>query len=88
VGLKCAEHLAPRWGRSIYYGYAVVALLIFSFMGTAQAQTVMAIAGVSLLIINGIGIFMLRHEISFNLTSEQETKKTEPVLSDVSLEQI
>jgi AGCS family alanine or glycine:cation symporter len=57
-------------------------------MGTAQAQTVMAIAGVSLLIINGIGIFLLRNEISFNLTAELETKKTESVLSDVSLEQV
>ena len=36
-------------GASDYYAYAVIALLVFSFMGTAQAQTVMAIAGVSLL---------------------------------------
>lgn len=69
VGIKCAEHLSPRWGKSTYYAYAVVALLVFSFMGTAQAQTVMAIAGVSLLIINGVGIFLLRDEISFNLES-------------------
>lgn len=88
VGLKCAEHLAPRWGRTVYYIYAVLALVIFSFMGTAQAQTVMAIAGVSLLLINGIGIFMLRHEISFNLTPELDSKKKEPVLSEISLEQV
>jgi alanine or glycine:cation symporter, AGCS family len=85
VGLKCAEHLSPRWGRFVYYAYAVVALLVFSFMGTAQAQAAMAIAGVSLLIINGFGIFLLRHEISFNLSSSLETKKEEAVLSDVSL---
>ncbi|MFI0435241.1 MAG: amino acid carrier protein [Parachlamydiaceae bacterium] len=88
VGLKCAEHLAPRWGRFIYYAYAVIALLIFSFMGTAQAQTAMAIAGVSLLIINGAGIFMLRHEISFNMPGELETKKEEPLLSERPLEQV
>jgi AGCS family alanine or glycine:cation symporter len=88
VGLKCAEHLSPRWGRTIYYAYAVVALLLFSFMGTAQAQTVMAIAGVSLLILNGIGIFLLRHEISFNIASALEPKTAESMLSDVSLEQI
>lgn len=70
VGLKCADYLSPRWGRPLYYVYAVVALLLFSFMGTSQAQSVMAIAGVSLLIINGIGIFLLRHEISFNLQAE------------------
>lgn len=88
VGLKCAEHLSPAWGRNVYYAYAVIALLIFSFMGTAQAQTVMAIAGVSLLIINGWGIFLLRHEISFNLAPESVDQKTEPVLADVSLEQV
>src|ERR1700738_4731164 len=68
VGLKCADVLSPRWGRPLYYMYAVIALILFSFMGTSQAQTVMAIAGVLLLMINGLGIFMLRHEISFNLT--------------------
>lgn len=67
VGLKSAEHLSPRFGRHLYYVYAVAALLIFSFMGTNQAQMVMAIAGVALLIINGYGIFCLREEISFNL---------------------
>jgi AGCS family alanine or glycine:cation symporter len=90
VGLKCAEHLAPRWGRTLYFAYAVLALLLFSFMGTAQAQTVMAIAGVSLLLINGVGIFLLRHEISFNLSHESETapQKLEPSLAEVSLKQI
>lgn len=67
VGLKCAQHLSPTLGRPIYYTYAVIALLLFSFMGSAQAQSVMAIAGVSLLIINGCGIFILRNEISFNI---------------------
>lgn len=88
VGLKCADHLSPRLGRPIYYAYAVLALLLFSFMGTSQAQMVMAIAGVSLLIINGCGIFILRHEISFNLASGQADEKSEPVLSEVSLEQV
>jgi AGCS family alanine or glycine:cation symporter len=81
VGLKCADVLSPRWGRTIYYVYAVTALILFSFMGTAQAQTVMAIAGVSLLIINGVGIFLLRHEISFNLEPEPEAA-LETVLVD------
>jgi alanine or glycine:cation symporter, AGCS family len=86
VGLKCAEHLSPHWGRIVYYAYAVVALITFSFLETSQAQTVMAIAGVSLLIINSIGIFLLRHEISFNLTSlPAEHKATDPVLADASL---
>lgn len=83
VGLKCAEHLAPRWGRSVYYGYAVAALLLFSFMGTGQAQTVMAIAGVSLLLINGYGIFMMRHEISFNLSPPEPAVQLETVIQEI-----
>ncbi|MBA2370004.1 MAG: sodium:alanine symporter family protein [Candidatus Protochlamydia sp.] len=72
VGLKCADYISPKFGRPFYYAYAVVALLIFSFLGTSQAQAAMAIAGVSLLIINGLGIFILRHEISFDLARETE----------------
>ncbi len=77
VGLKCAEYLLPRFGRPLYYIYAIAVLVIFSFMGTSQAQTVMALAGVSLLIINGYGIFRLRHEISFNIASEKISEITE-----------
>ena len=90
--MKCAEHLSSRWGRPLYFVYAVLALLLFSFMGTAQAQTVMAIAGASLLVINGIGIFMLRNEISFQLStdslSESKIKEENLALSNISLEQI
>lgn len=78
VGLKCAEHLSPRFGRPLYYLYAMSALLVFSFMGTSQAQTVMALSGVSLLIINGWGIFKLRHEISFNLAEESLSRQVLP----------
>lgn len=84
VGLKCADYLSPTIGKKIYYVYAAIALVVFSFMGTAQAQTVMAIAGVSLLMINSIGIFILRHEISFDLKEEkaplQPVLETEPLL--------
>lgn len=91
VGLKCAEQLSPRWGRPAYYVYAIAALLIFSFLGTAQAQTIMAIAGVSLLIINGYGIFRMRHEISFDLSASEklpDAKAAESglVLSEASVE--
>lgn len=71
VGLKCSEFLSPRWGRKVYLTYAVFALLLFSFIGTAQAQAVMAVAGVSLLMINCVGIFILRKEISFTPPLEE-----------------
>jgi alanine or glycine:cation symporter, AGCS family len=72
VGLKCAEYLMPKIGRRVYQGYAVIILVAFSFLDTTLAQSVMAIAGGMLLVINSVGIFMLRKKISFKLP-EQET---------------
>lgn len=66
VGLKCAEFLAPSNGRLLYYAYAIVALLVFSFVDTTEAQSVMTVAGGLLLLLNCYAIFRLRHQISFN----------------------
>lgn len=67
VGIKCAEFLAPKRGRQLYYAYAAVALVACSFVGALEAQTIMSITGVLLLLINSYGIFRLRNEISFNV---------------------
>ncbi|MEI8125791.1 MAG: amino acid carrier protein [Parachlamydiaceae bacterium] len=67
VGLKCAEFLHPKMGRRLYQLYAVVVLVAFSFFDALLAQSVMAIAGGFLLVINSVGIFMLRKKISFDL---------------------
>jgi alanine or glycine:cation symporter, AGCS family len=66
VGLKCAGLLAPKIGPTLYYIYAIVALLLFSIIETRQAQLIMSIAGGLLLIINCYGIFRLRKEISYD----------------------
>ncbi len=66
VGLKCAEFLSANYGRKLYYGYAVIALVLFSFVDSLQAQTVMSLAGGLLLIFNCYGIFRLRKELSYN----------------------
>lgn len=65
VGQNCAEYLLPRWGRKLFYAYAIIALVFFSFAETGQALAVMAIIGCLLLIVNCIGIFKLRKEISY-----------------------
>lgn len=70
VGLKCAEFLMPKRGRLVYQAYAVVILLAFSFVDTTVAQSVMAIAGGMLLVMNAVGIYMLRKQISFDLPQE------------------
>lgn len=72
VGLKCAELLSSKYGRPLYYAYAVVALTCFSYVDTTQAQAVMSIAGGLLLVINCWGIFRLHREISYELDSEKD----------------
>lgn len=67
VGLKCAGTLWPRFGRQIYYVYAVIVLVLFSFVDSVLAQSVMAIAGGLLLLINSVGIYLLRKQISFEV---------------------
>lgn len=75
VGLKCAEFLMPKYGRALYYAYAISSLIFFSFFDTVLAQSVMAISGGLLLIINSWGIFAMRHQISYNLDFEENEEK-------------
>lgn len=84
VGLKCAEFLSPRFGKWVFNAYAILALIIFSFIDSTQAQAVMAVTGGLLLIINCYGIFKLRHEISFNLEEEKTPEMTLQPATDKS----
>ncbi len=71
AGLKCAEYLSPKRGKLLFYTYAVVSLFLFSFVDTLYAQSIMAIVGGMLLVINSIGIFRLRNEVNFNFVSKR-----------------
>lgn len=71
VGIKCAEYLSPKYGRPLYFGYAVAILSVFSLFDTTKAQTLMTIAGGLLLVINCYGIFRLRHEVSYNIEADE-----------------
>lgn len=73
AGLKCSEYLSPKYGRYAYYIYAVIALVLFSFVDSTQAQSVMAVAGGLLLVVNVCGIYKLRNEINFNFAEEKAT---------------
>lgn len=79
AGLKCAEYLSPKRGKIIYSIYAALALFAFSFVDVLHAQSVMAIAGGLLLVINLWGIFRLRNEISYDIT--EEVKEPAPQLA-------
>lgn len=67
VGLKCASYLSPKYGRLLYCLYASIVLPLFSFMNTAVALSVMYTVGGGLMVINLIGIFLLRKELSFKI---------------------
>lgn len=84
VGIKCAEFLMPGIGRRLYQGYAIVILVAFSFVDTTLAQSMMAIAGGLLLVINSVGVFILRKKISFNLPEKEKLLLAEEALEGVT----
>jgi AGCS family alanine or glycine:cation symporter len=65
VGEKAACWLFPKWGHRLYYGYAVIAFILFSLLDQCHAITVMSLAGGLLMLTNLTGIWKLRHEIAF-----------------------
>jgi AGCS family alanine or glycine:cation symporter len=67
VGAKSAQFIAPKWGQKVFFAYAAVILPLFAYIDVGLAQTAMAISGGLLLVINSIGIFRMRHELSFDL---------------------
>ena len=66
AGIKTAEFVFPKYGRYVYYAYAVVVFWTFSFVQMTQAQSIMTIVGACLLALNLFGIWRLRHELQFN----------------------
>lgn len=67
VGEKCALYLSPRYGRMLFFIFALSALFLFSFVETRQTFIVMSFVGVLLLFINTYGMFRLREEVSFKI---------------------
>ncbi len=67
VGLKCARHLHTNYGEKTYLFLAAALLFCFSFFDQSKALLIMSLSGCMLLIINLLGIFMLRKEIDFTL---------------------
>jgi len=67
VGLKCADFLLPRYGKKIFYTYAIGSMILFSFFEIIHAQIFMSVTGGLLLMLNLHGIFRLRHEVEYNI---------------------
>jgi len=70
AGVKCARYIAPQRGKRLYMGYAILSFVFFSFLPQGQVFLVMSISGAMLLIVNILGMFRLRHEISFAIVEE------------------
>lgn len=67
VGVKCAKFISPKWGPLAYYIYACLSLPTFAFFDSSQAFLLMSLSGACLLILNLIGLFILRKEVRFGL---------------------
>ncbi|MEX1012219.1 MAG: amino acid carrier protein [Waddliaceae bacterium] len=67
VGIKCAQQISPEYGRGLYFSYAIFAFLAAAYLNTEEAQAIMAIAQVMLVVINGYAIYKLRNHISYDL---------------------
>lgn len=77
VGIKCAHFLSPKYGKMVYLFYGVASLIFFSFFDQSHALIIMSISGASLLVINLLGIFMLRDQIDF--TEDQQPQDLEQI---------
>ena len=67
VGLKCAAYLSPRFGKWVYCLYACIVLPLFSLVNSVVALKVMYTVGGALMVINLVGIFLMRKELSFTI---------------------
>lgn len=79
IGIKCAQWLSPRFGKTCYCLYAVASFAFFSFLELSSAQALISIAACLLLVLNGYAIVKLRNEISFNFDGQAEPI-SQPVL--------
>ena len=70
TGMYTMRYLFPGWGPRLYYVYAVVAFLTFSFVENGQAISIMSFVGFFLLVLNAAGIWKLRHTVSFDMAQE------------------
>lgn len=67
VGFKCAQHLSPKWGKTVYLIYAVFSLLFFSYVDPTEALIIMSLTNALLLVINSVGMFILHRRVRFTL---------------------
>lgn len=72
AGLKCVDYLMPSFGRKLFYPVASLALAGSAYIDVVQAQSIMAVVGGMLLVLNIAGIYRLRKEVSFDFLHDDE----------------
>lgn len=78
AGLKCVDYLSPSFGRKLFYPIASLALAGSAYIDVVQAQSIMAVVGGMLLVLNIAGIYRMRNEVSFDFLHDDEPEP-EPV---------
>ncbi|MDC3180742.1 amino acid carrier protein [Gammaproteobacteria bacterium] len=65
VGLCCMEYISPRYGRILYYVYAVIAFMTFAYLDASAALALMNICGAIMLVINVLALWLNRSALRF-----------------------
>ncbi len=73
VGLKAAKFISPRYGKLIYFLYAIFAFWFFAHYDQSKISAIMGLAAGLLILINISTIIRLRKEISFKLRSSNHS---------------
>lgn len=72
VGLKAAKFLSPRFGKPIYYIYAIFAFWFFAHFDQTKVYLIMSLSGGFLILINLTAIMKLRKEVCFKFGKKEE----------------
>lgn len=77
IGIKCAKYISPKYGTTFYYIYAICSFILFSFTDQSTVLLIMSLSGAGLVLINSIGIFLLRKKITgpYEYSYEEEYVK-------------
>jgi AGCS family alanine or glycine:cation symporter len=67
VGVKAARFVHPYWGPRVYYTYATIAFISFSYFSSYYSLIFLVLAGGFLSVMNISGILKLRKHIDFTL---------------------
>ena len=75
VGLKAAKFLLPRFGKPLFFVFAILAFWFFSHYDQTKVLLIMSVSGGLLMFINITTILKLRKELTFRFLREDKLEK-------------